>query len=106
MIGCVLTRGQNSRSTRATYGVFPLKETPTMSEEDRTKLEETAGGEERIDEIIACYLDARESGSGPSVEAILARYPDYEKELREFFGNEKFVRGVLTPRDRPYFGDD
>jgi len=77
-----------------------------MSEEDLTKLEETAGREERIDEIIARYLDARESGSRPSVEEILARYPEYEKELRGFFGNEKFVRDVLTPHDRPYFGDD
>src|SRR5438876_7797103 len=106
MIVCVLTRGKNSRSTRATYGVFPLKEIQRMSEEDLTKLEETAGREERIDEIIARYLDARESGSRPSVEEILARYPEYEKELRGFFGNEKFVRDVLTPPDRPYFGDD
>ena len=77
-----------------------------MREEDRTKLEETAGGEERVDEIIARYLDARESGSEPNVKEILARYPEYEKELREFFRNENFVRDVLTPRDRPYFGDD
>ena len=77
-----------------------------MSEEDLTKLEETASGEERIDEIVARYLNARESGSEPSVAEILARYPEYEKELREFFRNENFVREAFGPRDRPYFGDD
>jgi len=77
-----------------------------MREEDLSKLEETAGRDDRIDEIIARYLDACESGSGPSVEEILARYPQYEKELREFFTNENLVREALTPRDRPYFGDD
>ena len=53
-----------------------------MSEEDLTKLEETAGREERIDEIIARYLNARESGSRPSVEEILARGGEDTQVLR------------------------
>ena len=65
-----------------------------MREEDLSKLEETAGRDDRIDEIIARYLEARESGSEPSLEEILARYPEYEKELKEFFGNENFAHGA------------
>ncbi len=70
-------------------------------------LDETAGREDRIDEIIASYLDDRESGSDPSAKDILARYPKFERELREFFENEHFVTDVFTPGDlQPRFGDD
>src|SRR2546426_12195109 len=75
-----------------------------MREEDLSKLEETAGRDDRIDEIIARYLDACESGSGPSVEEILAHYPQYERELRKFLPNETPVGEALPRRDRPYFG--
>src|SRR6266699_3854552 len=67
------------------------------SKDDRRRtdqVDETAKGEERIDEIIARYLDARQSGSEPSVAEIVARYPEYEKQLREFFQNENSVRDV------------
>ena len=74
-----------------------------MSSHDET----TAGREELIGEIIACYLEGHEAGEAQSQKEILARYPQFEKELKEFFDNDAFVRGVFTPGDRPpCFGDD
>ncbi len=70
--------------------------------------DETSGREERIEEIIAACLDAREAGDDSSLEAIVARYPGFEKELREFLENEGFVMSVLKADDDvpPYFGGD
>src|SRR5438046_9771299 len=37
----------------------------------------------------------------------MARYPEFEKELRDFFENEGFFTSVLDADDRrPYFGND
>ena len=72
-----------------------------------SSLDETAGREERIDEIIARYLDARETGGGQSADEIVARHPEFEKELREFFENASFIRRVISPGYLPpCFGDD
>ena len=72
-----------------------------------SRLDETAGREERIGEIIARYLEAREAGSAPSAEEIIVRYPEFGKELREFFENEDFIKDILIPRELPpCFGDD
>src|SRR5207249_4613396 len=69
--------------------------------------DETVGREERIGEIIACYLDACEAGEAANQQEILARHPEFENELKEYFTNEAFVRGVCSPKDAPpCFGDD
>src|SRR5207245_4603443 len=61
------------------------------SELTLSRLDETAGREEQISEIIARYLDARDVGNEQRAEEILARHPEFEKELKEFFENESFV---------------
>jgi len=63
--------------------------------------DETAGRQDLIDAIVACYLD------GQSQDQILARYPQFEKELREFFDDDAFLRNAITSQEqRPRFGDD
>ena len=69
--------------------------------------DESADRKQRIEEIIAACLDAREAGADLSLEEIVARYPEFEKELRDFFENEGFFTSVLDADDRrPYFGND
>jgi len=69
--------------------------------------DESADRKQRIEEIIAACLDAREAGADLSLEEIVARYPEFEKELRDFFENEGFFTSVLGADDRrPYFGND
>jgi len=69
--------------------------------------DETAGREERVAEIIAVYLESLEAGEKPSQEEVLARYPQFEEDLREFFENERFLRGAFSSDDPlPSFGDD
>jgi len=69
--------------------------------------DETAGREERIAEIIAVYLESLEAGEKPSQEEVLARYPQFETDLREFFDNERFLRSAFSSDDPlPSFGDD
>ncbi len=69
--------------------------------------DETAGREERISEIIAAFLEALETGDAQTPEEILARWPQFENELRQFFENEVFAGGIFGPREvLPVFGDD
>jgi len=70
-------------------------------------IDETTSRDERIAEIIAWYLEGREAGDEQAPEEILARWPQFEKELKEFFENQAFVNGIFSPDDRPpSFGDD
>ena len=75
---------------------------PTLASDD-----ETTRADERVDEIIACYIDARKAGEVQSPDEILSRYPEFQKQLEEFFANEELFMGVLHPNDGPpCFGDD
>src|SRR5262245_26884594 len=48
--------------------------------------------EERLQEIIAAYLEAEESGNRPERGEFLARYPEWQSELELFLSNrEKLV---------------
>src|SRR5207249_10451809 len=70
-------------------------------------IDETTRRDERIAEIIAWYLEGREAGDEQAPEEILARWPQFEKELKEFFENQAFVNAIFSPDDRPRsFGDD
>src|SRR6516225_1628076 len=60
--------------------------------------------EERLQEIIAGYLEAEESGQPPERGEFLARYPEWQAELELFLSNrEKLVHafgklgGLETP---------
>jgi WD40 repeat protein/tetratricopeptide (TPR) repeat protein len=50
-----------------------------------TGSQDTAGRDERVNEVIAEYLRAADAGQAPSREELLARHPDLADELRSFF---------------------
>jgi WD40 repeat protein/tRNA A-37 threonylcarbamoyl transferase component Bud32 len=59
--------------------------------------------EERINGVIADYLDAVQAGQKPDPREVLARHPDLAAELRTFFAAHRDVVGDVQPAER--FGD-
>lgn len=58
----------------------------------------TTSGDERVDEVIAAYLDAVRAGTNPAAQEWLARYPDLVDELTSFFaGKEELQRLAGSP---------
>ena len=51
---------------------------------------------DRLDEIIAEYLQAEETGKAPPPEELLSAHPDLADELREFFANREQVHGLAA----------
>jgi hypothetical protein len=79
---------------------------------------ETGSREERVNAILAAYLDAAAAGQAPDRTELLARHPDLAAELAAFFAEDARVRhladtATLPPRPIPppalatvrYFGD-
>ena len=68
------------------------------------------GREDRLNEIIAAYLEAADAGEDPDREAWLARHPEFAEELRNLFAaQDQFAplrpqRGPSRTRIR-YVGD-
>jgi WD40 repeat protein/tRNA A-37 threonylcarbamoyl transferase component Bud32 len=50
-----------------------------------------------LDEIVAIYLKAAQVGATPDHEALIAQYPAYAGELREFFADQERFRRVAEP---------
>jgi len=50
--------------------------------------------DERLDRIIALYLQEVESGRTPDRKDLTARYPDLAEDLEAFFANQDFIRGL------------
>jgi tetratricopeptide (TPR) repeat protein len=55
----------------------------------------TTDRERRLDEAIAEYLEAVDSGSRPDPARWLARFPDLADELARFFASQEQVRSLL-----------
>lgn len=53
--------------------------------------------EQRLDEILACYLRAAEVGRAPDTNVLLAGHPDLAPELEAFLANEKRIDGLASP---------
>src|SRR4051794_22031376 len=52
---------------------------------------------DRLDEIIADFLDAQEHGCAPAREELLAAHPDLAGELAEFLRDQDRVDAVVAP---------
>jgi serine/threonine-protein kinase len=56
-----------------------------------------ADRERQLDEVIAAYLEAVESGRAPDRREWLSRYPDLAVELEAFFADEKQFDSLVAP---------
>src|SRR5262245_15297689 len=56
--------------------------------------------EERVDEVIAAFLDAERIGQAPAPDELLARHPDLADELRDFFSDRGYFARFTPPLGR------
>ncbi len=59
--------------------------------------EPTDHREQRLGELIATYLEARESGASPHRAEWIARHPDLAVELALFFANDDHMNRLTEP---------
>src|SRR4051794_36493226 len=53
--------------------------------------------EQRLEKVLADYLNLEEAGQAASKEELLAAHPDLEEELRSFFRNRDAIRRLAVP---------
>src|SRR5437660_11483929 len=53
--------------------------------------------EQRLNEVIAAYLEFADAGCAPDRGELLAHYPDLEPELREFLDAQDRVSAIASP---------
>jgi serine/threonine protein kinase len=60
--------------------------------------------EERVNEVIAAYLEADRAGEPPDHEELLAQHPDLADELRAFFADRACLAQLVGPVAKPVNG--
>jgi serine/threonine protein kinase/WD40 repeat protein len=68
-----------------------------MPNDHDDNLAETISQADLLDQVLAEYLHAVESGRNPNREELLAKYPDFADDLREFFANRDSMNRVARP---------
>jgi serine/threonine protein kinase len=56
--------------------------------------------EERVDEVIAAFLEAERVGQAPAPDELLARHPDLADELQSFFSDRGYFARFTPPVGR------
>jgi type VI secretion system protein ImpC len=59
--------------------------------------DELSGREERLDQLVAEYLQALETGHAPRPDELIARHPDLGDDLRRYFANREAFAGWVQP---------
>src|SRR5262245_60727483 len=50
-----------------------------------------------LDDVIAAYLKAVETGAPPNPQSLIARYPAFAQELGEFFADQRGFQRLAEP---------
>jgi hypothetical protein len=61
------------------------------------RLQNPTAQEQRVNQVIAAYLQAVESGDRPDQQEWLARHPDLADELASFFANQDQFDRLVAP---------
>src|SRR5262245_38431278 len=56
-----------------------------------------AVGDSSLDDLLAQYIAGEETGSPPDRQELLAHYPQFANDLREFFANRDQMQRLAEP---------